>query len=176
MFDNIIATDPSHALFNACLFHWSPFKYFNYPFSSNVTFYCVAVNMGIICLYWTMTLVMCSSITWAQFIGKAGKYFFCDLSKFVTFSILYMKNVFFTLDPSILNLSYPNVFSQMFFFFVDRGTRAQHLTLCVLCVVFPGWMQCSDLSERKDNCTIRFNVYSIYIYVYTQLWEQLSHE
>ena len=160
MFDNIIATDPSHALFNACLFHWSPFKYFNYAFSSNVTFYCVAVNMGIICLYWTMTLVMCSSITWAQFIGKAGKYFFCDLSKFVTFSILY-----------ILNHSYPNVFSQMFFCFFD-----QHLTLCVLCVVFPGWMQCSDLSERKDNCTIRFNVYSIYIYVYTQLWEQLSHE
>ena len=142
MFDNIIATDPSHALFNACLFHWSPFKYFNYPFSSNVTFYCVAVNMGIICLYWTMTLVMCSSITWAQFIGKAGKYFFCDLSKFVTFSILY-----------ILNHSYPNVFSQIFFFFFDRGTRAQHLTLCGVCVYVCGvcvWCPL-DISQKSEH-------------------------
>ena len=173
MFDNIIATDPSHALFNACLFHWSPFKYFNYPFSSNVTFYCVAVNMGIICLYWTMTLVMCSSITWAQFIGKAGKYFFCDLSKFVTFSILYMKNVFFTLDPSILNLSYPNVFSQMFFFFLI-GEPELNIWLFV-CGVWCSLDGCNALICQRGKTTVQSDSMCT-VYVYTQSWEQLSHE
>ena len=27
-----------------------------------------------------------------------------------------------------------------------------HICLCV-CVASPGWMRCSDWSERKDNCT-----------------------
>ena len=49
----------------------------------------------------------------------------------------------------------------------SRGTRAQHLTLCVWCVcgvwcvvVSPGWMRCYDRSERKDNCTVTISVYS----------------
>ena len=51
----------------------------------------------------------------------------------------------------------------------SRGTRAQHLTLCVcvvsvsclcVCVVSPGWMRCSNRSERKDNCTVTISVVS----------------
>ena len=50
----------------------------------------------------------------------------------------------------------------------SRGTRAQHLALCVWCVVCgvwcavvsPGWMRCSDQSEREDNCTVTISVYS----------------
>ena len=53
MSSNIIVTGTTHTLFNTCLFHWSLFKYFNCPFSSNVTFYCVIVSKGRICLYWT---------------------------------------------------------------------------------------------------------------------------
>ena len=39
------------------------------------------------------------------------------------------------------------------------------MCVCVMCgvcvVVSPGWMRCSDQSERKDNCTVTISVYSI---------------
>ena len=57
-----------------------------------------------------------------------------------------------------------SVQSTTFFMFFSRGTRAQHLTLCgvwcvvCVCVVFPGWMRCSERSERKDNCSVKISV------------------
>ena len=63
-----------------------------------------------------------------------------------------------------------SVQSTTFFMFFSRGTRAQHLTLCgvwcvvCVCVVFPGWMRCSERLERKDNCTVTVSVYSTYVH------------
>ena len=44
--------------------------------------------------------------------------------------------------------------------FFSWGTRAQHLTLYGVRVVSPGWMICSNRSERKDNCTVTISVCS----------------
>ena len=51
----------------------------------------------------------------------------------------------------------------LYFFFlqflVGESELIIWLCLCV-CVVSPGWMWCSNRSERKDNCTVTISVYS----------------
>ena len=47
--------------------------------------------------------------------------------------------------------------------------------VCVcVSVVSPGWVRCSDRSERKDNCTQSQSVCTVH--VYTQQWSQHTHE
>ena len=81
-------------------------------------------------------------------------------------SLEYPHFLWFLLLTLILQKLFINQSCYLFFSSVfSRGTRAQHLTLCgvcvcVWCVVSPGWMWCSNRSERKDNCTVTISVYS----------------
>ena len=60
--------------------------------------------------------------------------------------------------------------------FSSWGTRAQHLTLSVWCLVFVWcvcdvWCPldgCDALIGQQDNCTVTVSVYSCTVHVYTQ--------
>ena len=59
----------------------------------------------------------------------------------------------------------------------SRGTRAQHLTLCGVCVVSV-WCPldgCDALISQQDNCTVTVSVYSVCVHT-TQPWAQHSPE
>ena len=80
-------------------------------------------------------------------------------------------NIFLTPSKHPQGTHYPSPLVMIF----SQGTRAQHLTLCVcVCVVFPGWMRCSDRSERKDNCVQSQSVCTVH--VCKEPWAQHSHE
>ena len=49
------------------------------------------------------------------------------------------------------------LFSFILLFLV--GEPELNITLSVSCVVSPGWMRCSDRSEKKENCTVTISVY-----------------
>ena len=58
----------------------------------------------------------------------------------------------------------------------SRGTRAQHLTLSVWCVVCVCPLNgCDTLIGQRDNCTVTVSVYST-LHMYTQPWARHSHK
>ena len=64
------------------------------------------------------------------------------------------------------------------------GEPELNIWLCVVsvwCPVYPGWMRCSNRSERKDNCTVTISVYSTCVHTVvgtTKTWteQEFWHE